>query len=72
MTKAERVVTALLARGGKEVASKSRKYRQFTRTDKPEFFYFVGKKGALRTGRVASASISLEQIVPSLLAKVQA
>lgn len=57
-TKAEKIIQELLKWGCKEVASKSRKYRQFKR---PNFdnYYFVGRHGALRVGKTVSNSVSL-------------
>jgi len=52
----------LIADGNKEVKSRSRKYRTFERANRPGYFYFVGKKGALRTGKNASSSISIGRI----------
>jgi hypothetical protein len=55
--------------GCKEVESNSRKYRTFERPSGSavDTFYFVGKKGALRVGRCASKSCSVEQVVPAML-----
>lgn len=61
MTTRDRIVAALLARGEKELPSKSRKYRTFTRTHggTQHGFYFVGKLGALRFGQTSTGSIAL-------------
>lgn len=54
------VIEAILKRGAIEVPSKTRKYRTFTRPA-ADGFYFVGKAGALRAGKSASNSVSLER-----------
>ena len=60
MTKREKVVQLLTKCGCKEVESRSGKYRAFERKFGPPDcpFWFVGKKGALRTGRNSSNSHS--------------
>jgi hypothetical protein len=59
-TKAERIAEYLIkTKGAAEVTSRSRKYRTFTRPDIPGTFFFVGKAGALRTGKNVSDSYSL-------------
>lgn len=69
MTKAEKIIAALLAEGCTEIPSKSSKYRTFLRNGhvNGHTHYFVGKCGALRTGTCASKSHSMEWIVPRLL-----
>lgn len=58
MSKQEVICTKLIEKGLKEVRNPSTsKYRVFDRKDGT--FYFVGKNGALRTGRNVSESISL-------------
>jgi hypothetical protein len=69
MTKTEKLVRALIQMGAKEIPSTSRKYRTFTRLDEQAGSYFIGKAGALRTGRCVSNSVSLERFVPELLSK---
>lgn len=56
MTKQE-IICNKLALTLKEVKGKTSKYRVFDR--KNGQFYFVGKNGALRTGKSVSDSISL-------------
>jgi len=70
-TKADQIIAALKQwkPGIIEIESRSSKYRVFVNSATPEQYYFVGKKGALRKGRCASKSYSLEHIVPQLLAK---
>jgi hypothetical protein len=59
LTNAQKMVENLLKLGCKEVPCRSGKYRQFTRFDKEGEFFFVGVKGALRAGKVATKSITL-------------
>lgn len=66
MKKVDKIITAITALGSVEVKSKSAKYRTFTRPDTSDL-YFVGKNGALRTGKNVSDSISLEMVVPMIL-----
>ncbi len=70
--KADRLVRALLAMGCAELRTKSGKYRMFEHsaevTALPSY-YFIGKMGALRAGKCASKSVSLESAIPGLLAK---
>lgn len=61
MKKSEKVINLLLEKGCKEIVSKS-KYRQFTRPGRDDF-YFVGKAGALRAGKIASNTISLTRFI---------
>lgn len=63
MTKTERIVR-FLTEGLKktELTSTSRKYRKFTGRDE-NHFYFVGKAGAVRSGKIASDSISITDLV---------
>ena len=65
MTKQEKVVKLLTDNGCKEVESRSGKYRTFERNGGPVDcpFWFVGKKGALRTGRNSSSSYSMERLL---------
>ena len=62
-TKAEKIIELILSKGCKETRSKTKKYRQFIRPDKPGIYYFVGKNGALRSGRNISSSISLTSCI---------
>lgn len=63
MTKQEKICQILAAKGLTEVRGKSAKYRTFARKDRVGEFYFVGKNGALRTGRNVSDSISLTGVI---------
>ena len=63
MTKTDRIVR-FLTEGLKktELPTNTRKYRKFTgRND--QLFYFVGKAGAVRSGRIASDSISITDLI---------
>ena len=63
MTKTEKIVEWLKARGREEIIpSKSKKYRQFTGRG-PNSYYWVGKNGALRSGRTVRESFSIGYIV---------
>lgn len=53
----ERLVAGLTALGYPEAKSSSSKFRAFKRVDGR--FYFVGRAGALRVGRVVSDSYSV-------------
>lgn len=57
-TKQAQICAKLIASGCKEIAGNSKKYRTFKRSNGE--FYFVGKNGALRTGKTVSDSISLQ------------
>ena len=61
-TKTDKIVEILLAKGCKEIESKSRKYRKFERPEKTDY-YFVGKNGALRVGKNIGDSVSLTRFV---------
>lgn len=73
----ERLAQALTSRGHKELHDRvTRKYRVFFRhyrNDGVEMFFFLGKSGALRTGRNVTDSISLEhsKLRAQLLEEVQ-
>lgn len=58
----EKGAQQMIALGRKEVKSKSRKYRAFQRPDKAGYFYFIGKRGAIRFGKNASSSISVGKV----------
>ena len=58
MNKRERIVKFLLEKGCIEVVCRSKKYRQFLRPGRSDY-YFVGRNGALRAGKNISESISL-------------
>ena len=60
--KENKVIEILLAKGCKEIESKSRKYRKFDRPDKTDF-YFVGHNGALRAGKNIGDSVSLTRFI---------
>ena len=70
-TIAQRLVAALETQGCVRVASRTCKYIVLTRPAKPDYFYFVGKAGALRTGKTASNSISIENTKARLLREAE-
>ena len=57
-TQQEKIIDWFLSRGSTETKCRSGKYRQFT-SSKPKYFYFVGRKGAVRAGQCASKSFSI-------------
>ena len=59
LTKRDKIVAALLERGCEEMDCRSGKYRQFNRPEVEGSYLFVGKKGAVRVGRVATKSLSI-------------
>jgi hypothetical protein len=60
LLKWERIVRYLEnGMGLKRVPTQSKKYMAYERKDRPGVYYFVGKAGALRTGKTASDSLSL-------------
>ena len=61
-TKKDSLIITLIKGGCVEVESRS-KYQQFTVPNKEGVFYFIGKAGALRIGKVASKSRSLTHLV---------
>lgn len=63
----ERMVTFLLAKGGIEQDSGSRKYRKFMVPSGR--IYWVGKMGALRTGSTVSSSHSVSLDANKFLAQ---
>ena len=64
-TKRDKVIALIVENGAVEVESRSRKYRTFTRTKGPSGcpFWFVGRKGALRTGKCSSGSYSVSSFM---------
>ena len=63
----ERMVAFLLAKGGVEQKSGSRKYRKFMVPSGD--VYWVGKMGALRKGRTISSSFSVSLDANKFLAQ---
>ena len=57
-TRQEQVVAALAARGCREVASGSRRYRKFSNPE-GRLALYVGQQGAVRVGRTVSDSVSV-------------
>lgn len=63
-TKQEKICELLASKGLKEVRGKTAKYRVFQRTNGE--FYFVGRNGALRTGKNVSDSFSISYRVKNI------
>lgn len=51
-TKTERIIAFLLASGSKELRATGSKYRKFSSPTATDRFYFVGKSGACRSGKI--------------------
>jgi hypothetical protein len=62
MTQAEQLAIGLERCGYREVISRSKKYRTFERGEE-QYRYFVGKAGALRFGKNADDSASVQFLV---------
>ena len=63
MTKTERIINFLTAGLKKtEIPTNTRKYRKFTGRNE-NHFYFVGRSGGVRSGRIASDSISITDLI---------
>lgn len=60
MTQTERIVNTLKSNGFSEVDCRSGKYRQF-RIPGLNLSFFVGKRGALRYGRIATKSKAINK-----------
>lgn len=60
-TRQEIICNRLISKGHKEIKGKSSKYRTFQRPNGE--FYFIGKNGAIRTGKSVSDSISITDLV---------
>ena len=54
----DQIIEILLERGYKEVESRSRKYRQFTK-DENKKYIFVGRRGAVRYGKTVTGSVNI-------------
>ena len=54
----DRVVRFLIEGFKRQELPSSGKYRKFT-TSRPDSFYWVGKNGSIRAGRISSDSVSL-------------
>lgn len=64
-TKQDKGARALIAAGHKEVKIKKNEhqgYRKFQVSYRPEYFFFLNKKGTLRTGKNINSSNSIGQI----------
>ena len=63
MTKTERIIKFLTGGLKKtEIPTNTRKYRKFTGRNE-NHFYFVGKAGSVRSGRIHSDSISITELI---------
>ena len=67
----ERLCAALEARGYQKVDSRSRKYINYKHVDNPDRILFVGKSGALRTGKNVTDSIAVENFKKKLLEELK-
>lgn len=65
LTVRDRLIAALKLRGYKEVESRSYKY--VTMTKDHCSYYFIGKAGALRKGRIVTDSVPVERFKRELL-----
>lgn len=54
----EKLVAGLTKRGSQVVDNRSKKYVSLSVPGEPDHFYFVGKAGALRSGRTIADSVS--------------
>ena len=64
----EKICEWLAGRGFEEVKPTTIKYRRFkSNKDKESFFYFVGKRGAVRVGRVVSSSFSVTDRIKQMM-----
>ena len=70
-TIAQRLIAVLEKHGCERVTARTNKYTVLTRPAKPGNFYFVGKAGALRTGKTVSSSISIENTKVRLLREAE-
>ena len=62
MTLRDKVIERLKAKGCRELPSNSRKYRKFTHPVQGNY-YWVGKAGALRSGKTIGDSVSLGRYI---------
>ena len=57
-TQQDKIVKWFLSIGFTEMECRSGKYRQL-KSAQPKYFYFIGRKGAVRAGKCASKSFSI-------------
>lgn len=62
-TRLARIVEFLLANGYTEEPYNSRRYRKFTHP-KREHPLWIGRAGAVRSGRIASETVNAEKLIP--------
>ena len=67
MTLRERFIAALVARGSVVVNGRSDKVTTLTRPRREGTFYFVGRAGSLRFGRIYSRSLPCNDTFKNLL-----
>lgn len=72
MTIQTKLIASLKARGETIVQSRSTKYIVFTRNRYPGEFFYVGKSGALRSGKTITDSYPNETVKRILLAEYDA
>ena len=70
-TQQDKIVKWFLSIGFTEMECRSGKYRQFkSKGNWPDkYFYFVGRKGAVRAGKCASKSFSITDRIKSRMEK---
>ena len=66
-TKTQKIIDILEKLGCKENPNDRSKYRAFTDPKNSDRHYFVGRKGGVRYGRIASKSISMTHAFTKLL-----
>lgn len=66
-TKSQKISRMLQDNGSIIQPSTSNKYTKLSIPNKPDYFYFVGKNGALRVGKIASKSISLTHRIKAVI-----
>ena len=67
-TRRGRIAIYLLETGYTEVEQTSRKYRKFTHPQR-EHPLFLGKAGAIRSGRISSQTVNAERLIPASVLK---
>lgn len=73
MTKAEKAIAYFQRRHGtdkfRELTSTSKKYRKFTHPINPKSFIWIGRAGAVLSGRTVSDSVSITAQVEAWIAR---
>lgn len=70
-TKTQKIIEILEKMGCKENPKDRSKYRAFIDPKNPARHYFVGRKGGVRYGRIASQSISMTDAFTKLLKELE-